>query len=75
MPKVRCFLCNEPVPVKKTRKGKPYMVCDRCGLQMFVRYEKGIKRLREKVNDQCKGNCFVCFECDEIFGSDWDEEL
>ena len=73
MPKIPCFLCKKPVPVKKTRKGKPYIVCDRCGLQVFVRYGEGIKALREKVYNQCEGNCFVCDQCDEIFGSDWDE--
>ena len=73
MPKIRCFLCGKPVPVKKTRKEKPYIVCDDCGLQMFLRYEKGIKALREKVYNQCKGDCFLCDECDEIFGSEWDE--
>ena len=73
MPKIRCFLCDKPVQVEKTRKEKPYIVCNICGLQMFVRYEEGIKKLRKKVYDQCKGNCFVCGECDEIFGIDWDE--
>jgi hypothetical protein len=70
MPKIRCFLCEEPVPVKKTRKGKPYIVCDRCGLQTFVRYGKGIKALRKKVYNQCDDNCLFCDECDEIFGDE-----
>jgi len=31
--------------VRTTKKGKPYLICDVCGLQMFVRYEAGIARL------------------------------
>ena len=73
MPKIRCFLCDEQVLVKRTRKKKPYIVCDRCGLQMFVRYEKGIKRLKDKVYIQCDDDCDFCDECQEVFGSKWDE--
>lgn len=71
MPKLRCPICSAPLPVKKTRKGKPYVVCDDCGLQMFVRYEEGIQRLRAKIKLQCDDNCLFCDQCEELFGSDW----
>jgi transcription elongation factor Elf1 len=71
MPKIKCPLCGKPLVVKKTRKKKPYAVCDDCGLQMFVRYEEGIDRLKEKIKRQCDDNCLFCDECEELFGSGW----
>ena len=34
-----------------TKKGKPYMICDPCGVQMFVRVETGIQRFEQLVAD------------------------
>jgi hypothetical protein len=34
------------VLVKNTKKGKPYVICDRCGVQMFVRKPEGVRRFR-----------------------------
>jgi predicted RNA-binding Zn-ribbon protein involved in translation (DUF1610 family) len=34
-----------------TKKGKPYMICDPCGVQMFVRVETGIRRFEQLVAD------------------------
>lgn len=44
-----CPLCNESVRVKQSKKGLPYIICNDCGVQMFVRYEKGIRRLAFKT--------------------------
>ncbi|MFQ5876058.1 MAG: hypothetical protein ACE5JL_19970, partial [Dehalococcoidia bacterium] len=44
-----CPLCGSRREVKETKKGKPYLVCDHCGVQLFVRYKEGIVRLRERV--------------------------
>lgn len=44
-----CPLCNEPLPLRIDKKGKPYVMCPSCGIQMFVRYEKGIERLKKKT--------------------------
>jgi len=51
---VPCWLCGSAVPVKFTKKDKPYLVCVSCGIQTFIRYEKAeelligkIKRYRE----------------------------
>jgi DNA-directed RNA polymerase subunit RPC12/RpoP len=37
-----CPVCAAPLPVKKTKKTKPYVVCDPCGIQLFVRGPLGI---------------------------------
>ena len=45
--KIPCFLCGNQIEVKNTIKGKPYFICDPCGLQAFIRRAKGEERLRE----------------------------
>ena len=34
-----------------TKKGKPYVICDPCGMQMFVRIAPGIERLEKLTLD------------------------
>jgi DNA-directed RNA polymerase subunit RPC12/RpoP len=40
-----CPLCLVPLRVRSSKKGKPYVVCDACGVQLFVRAKPGIARL------------------------------
>jgi hypothetical protein len=51
-----CFLCGDRLPVKLTIKNKPYFVCDSCGLQAFIRREKGIHRLKTLCESQKVGS-------------------
>jgi len=44
-----CCVCREPREVRTTKKGKPYMICDPCGMQMFVRVETGIRRFEAMI--------------------------
>ena len=37
-----CPVCMDPREVKLTKKKKPYMTCDPCGIQLFVRGPAGI---------------------------------
>ena len=37
-----CPVCTEPREVRSTKKGKPYLCCDPCGVQVFVRGPAGI---------------------------------
>ncbi len=37
-----CPVCTSPRAVKITKKDKPYIVCDPCGVQLFVRGPAGI---------------------------------
>jgi len=43
---IPCFLCGEEIEIKNSKKGKPYFICDPCGLQAFIRRDKGIERLK-----------------------------
>lgn len=37
-----CPVCAEPRDVRTTKKNKPYVVCDTCGVQVFIRGSLGI---------------------------------
>jgi hypothetical protein len=37
-----CPVCADPREVRQTKKHKPYIVCDPCGVQVFVRGPAGI---------------------------------
>ena len=54
--KIPCFLCGNQIEVKNTIKGKPYFICDPCGLQAFIRRAKGEIKLREWM--QSNGEIF-----------------
>ncbi len=48
-----CPVCTSPLEVKTTKKDKPYIICDPCGVQLFVRGPSGIdafSRLIERAN-------------------------
>ena len=45
-----CPLCEEELEIKISKKGKPYVVCDVCGVQLFVRRAEGIKRLKREID-------------------------
>ena len=50
-----CPVCTDPREVKQTKKGKPYLVCDPCGIQVFIRGPAGIAafdRLAEQGDGQ-----------------------
>lgn len=44
-----CPVCGQGLEVRKSKKGKPYVVCNACGMQMFVRTESGIQKLQKLV--------------------------
>jgi DNA-directed RNA polymerase subunit RPC12/RpoP len=50
MPYIRCFLCAENLDQRTSDKGKPYFVCDACGVQIFIRKKQGIERLQNFVS-------------------------
>ena len=65
MSKFPCPLCQKPLTIRTTKKDKPYLTCELDGLQMFVRYETGIRRLEEMAerNSTLLGNFVVCGTC------------
>jgi hypothetical protein len=42
---IPCFLCGEGAEIKYSKKDKPYFICDPCGLQAFIRKDRGISKL------------------------------
>jgi hypothetical protein len=42
-----CPVCAEVRHVRITRRGKPYLHCDPCGVQLFIRGQAGIQRFEE----------------------------
>lgn len=40
--KFPCPVCSVARPVRLTKKNKPYVTCDPCGIQVFVRGPQGI---------------------------------
>ena len=51
-----CPLCGGGLEIKSSKKGKPYVVCDGCGVQMFVRNQQGIRRFEKLVTDAESAN-------------------
>lgn len=47
MQSIPCFLCGHKLEKRTSKRFKPYFVCDRCGIQLFVRGKQGIERLQE----------------------------
>ncbi len=44
-----CPLCGQPLEVRSSKKGKPYVTCDTCSMQLFVRGLQGIERFDSKA--------------------------
>lgn len=44
-----CCICEVPLDVRKTKNGKPYVICDPCGMQMFVRNRDGIGKFEKLI--------------------------
>lgn len=44
-----CPVCMDPREVKLTKKNKPYITCDPCGIQVFVRGPQGIAEFKRLV--------------------------
>jgi predicted RNA-binding Zn-ribbon protein involved in translation (DUF1610 family) len=44
-----CPVCGDPREVRQTKKRKPYITCDPCGIQVFVRGPAGISAFNRLV--------------------------
>jgi DNA-directed RNA polymerase subunit RPC12/RpoP len=49
-----CFLCSNPLDVRWTYKEKPYLVCDFCGIQIFIRGKNGIAAFNKFIDQNSK---------------------
>jgi DNA-directed RNA polymerase subunit RPC12/RpoP len=45
-----CPVCMEPREVRQTKKDKPYITCDPCGIQLFIRGPVGIAAFNRLVD-------------------------
>jgi len=39
-----CPLCRKPLDVRMSKKAKPYVTCNECSLQLFIRGRAGVER-------------------------------
>ena len=46
-----CPLCLASLDVRQSKKKKPYVICDACGVQMFVRSKAGMRTFERMVGD------------------------
>ncbi|HEY6177370.1 MAG TPA: hypothetical protein VIX73_23095 [Kofleriaceae bacterium] len=44
----KCICCGDEMEVVRTKSNKPYVKCDACGFQGFVRGRKGIEKFTGK---------------------------
>lgn len=63
---IPCFLCGSDLPIRTDKNGKRYFICDRCGIQAFVRTETGILRL-EKLLQNLRTRDFQFAKHEESF--------
>ncbi len=46
---IPCWLCGEAVEVKFSKKDRPYLICNNCGVQTFIRYGKAEELLIARI--------------------------
>jgi len=44
---IKCPLCNEQITLRVDKHGNPYTYCNDCGMQMFIRKQEGIDKLKK----------------------------
>lgn len=57
-----CPVCGVGLEVRETKKDKPYVVCDPCGMQLFVRNQTGIGRFNQLIADAAQRNIWARLE-------------
>src|SRR5438445_4516748 len=74
-----CPICRAVLDVRDSKKEKPYVLCDPCGMQMFIRGPAGIAKLDSLIAAGDKSNAFdrleemerryrkTCATCDKPF--------
>ena len=52
----KCPLCSEFRQLYLTKKEKHYLICNDCGVQLFIRKEEGINRLKKIIQSEGGSN-------------------
>jgi chaperonin cofactor prefoldin len=50
-----CFLCGNQLNQRTDKNNKPYFICNPCGMQVFIRRELGIQKLKELIHNLKEG--------------------
>jgi hypothetical protein len=50
-----CFLCGNQLDQRTDKNNKPYFICNPCGMQVFIRRERGIQKLEELIRNLKEG--------------------
>ena len=62
-----CLLCTAKLEKRTDKNGKPYFVCNPCGIQFFIRRQHGIDLLEKLIRDCQKNEIPFKQRADEIF--------
>ena len=54
-----CPICGKGLEVRESKKSKPYVVCDGCGVQLFVRNNTGIRTFEKLITDAASRNIWA----------------
>lgn len=44
-----CPICKKKQTIKYTKKFKPYIICNSCGVQLFIRNKEGIEKFMRMI--------------------------
>jgi DNA-directed RNA polymerase subunit RPC12/RpoP len=68
MPFLPCLLCGRKLEKRTSKKnGKPYFVCDPCGIQLFIRKKQGIELLEETFHNLEKAQIPFRIHADNLY--------
>lgn len=62
-----CFLCAAMLERRIDKNGKPYFVCNPCGIQLFVRRKHGIGLLNKLLSDSAKNEIPFTQRGEQVF--------
>lgn len=62
-----CLLCAAKLEKRTDKNGKPYFVCNPCGIQFFIRRQHGIDLLEKLIRDCQKNEIPFRQRAEEIF--------
>ena len=57
-----CPLCGRGLDIRQTKKQKPYVICDPCGMQLFVRTKTGMNRFEQLISAAAERNIWARLE-------------
>ena len=67
MQSLPCLLCAIKLEKRLSKRGKPYFVCNPCGIQLFVRKDHGIKLLNKLLDDAARNELPFKHRAEEVY--------